>query len=159
MKGARTAFSLLELVLATGIFIILLGIGGIFSFGGKLSFEVDEESRKMVSVLRSAQSRAMAREYGSAWGVRFDNTSATSSRYQVFWGSAYGSATKTDEIFLPEGIQYIAPIFGTATDVVFLERYGRVSSGISSTIVIGAESGGYQKAVTVLPNGRIAVDP
>ena len=157
MKVTRAAFSLLELILVMGIFVVLLGVGGIFSFGTKSSFEVEEESRKIVSVLRNTQSRAMAREQGSSWGVHFDNTSATSSRYEVFWGSTYANATRTDHAYFPPGIHYSSPQFGTATDVIFLERYGRLSSGVSSTIVLTASSTGFQKTVTVSANGGIAV--
>lgn len=78
----------------------------------------------MTEALREAKGNAIAIEQGLAWGVRFDNTLATSAFFSLFAGQSYAGSSTTTRYYLPAQVEYQAPAAGSATEVVFTKRSG-----------------------------------
>lgn len=156
MPQKKSGVTLLELLLVMAIIAILGGMASTFLFGQKLSTELEEETKRVVGVLRTAQNKAMTGVEGSQWGVHFDNTGADPF-YDLFWGTSYAAATTTDRFFLSSGTTYSAPASGTSTDALFVKRTGALSSGATTTITVQTRVQTQTKSVIVSPNGRIIV--
>ena len=156
-KFSLKGFSLLELLLVIGIMSIVATAISPFLFGGKTSIEVEEEAKKIASVLKIGQNKAMTMENASAWGVHFDNTTSSLPLYDLFEGNSYATGTSTDRYYLSSGIIFQAPVAGASTTAIFNKRTGNLLSGASTTITIKSLSPEIIKSVIIFPNGRITV--
>lgn len=157
MKRFKTGYTLLELILVIGILVIVSSIGSAFLFGQKLSTEVEEEAKKIASVLRTAQSKAINLEENSAWGVHFDNVTASAPFYDSFRGTNYAASTSTERYYLSENMIYQSPASGTSTEVIFNKRSGTVTASATTTITIRSTSPQITKNITIGTNGRVVI--
>jgi Tfp pilus assembly protein PilE len=67
-------FTMVEILVVMGIFIVLMGIGGVIGFNAYKGYLFRSERSTAVSVLERARSRAMANYYGEMHGVCYDDT-------------------------------------------------------------------------------------
>lgn len=101
-------FSLIEIIVVTGLFVVLVGLGiamGMETFQGTL---FRSEREMVVSLLQKARSRALANTYQSAWGMCMIDDA-----YIIFRGTACVEGTATNER-IPKGsrsaVTFSAPI-------------------------------------------------
>ncbi len=153
MKG----YSLLELLLVISIIIIIAAVISPFFFGSKISTEIEEEAKKIASVLKISQSKSMTGENSLNWGVYFSNITSTEPLYDVFQGANYASGTTTDRYYLSSAIIYQSPVAGASTEIVFNKRSGNLTGNASATITIKSISPEIIKNIIIYPNGRINV--
>lgn len=109
-------FTLLEILLALGIFSILLAMIVPVSLDFYKNQELETQTQSIIQTLRRTQSKAMASESDSAFGFYIAN-----QNYTLFKGNSYATRdTQYDEVFeLPEIISV-----GGLNEIVFTKLDG-----------------------------------
>lgn len=134
IKSRSDGFTMIELLIIVVIIIILAGISAAtFRFFGVQS-ALNNSTEEIINTLKIAQSKTLASEGASQWGVYF-STSADPNQYTLFKGSSYAArATSSDEIHeLPKTVEiYEIDLWG-GNEVVF----ERITGFASSTAVSG----------------------
>lgn len=106
-KKAETGFTLLEIVIVAAILIIFASIV-IPNFGPiKEQLDIDNSAKEIAAVLKLAQSRTLALENNSQYGVYF-NATTLPNQYILFKGESYEERdTSADQFyFLPERTEF-----------------------------------------------------
>lgn len=121
------AFTLVEVAVVIGILIILIVISfpafQLFQSGSDLGNSAEE----IINTLRQAQSRTLASEGASQYGVFF---STSTNQYILFKGQSYNlRATSSDEIHnLPKSVEIYETDLWQGQEVIFERLTGYVSS-------------------------------
>ena len=132
-------FTLLEILIAMSIVIVLIGFAYFIGFDFYRNQALRSDEITVVSILRTARSRAMANINQAPHGFAFQN-----DRYILFQGSSYASRNQAyDEV---TGISPLMTATGTE-EVVFEQLSGNANastillftSAASSTIFINNE--------------------
>lgn len=153
--SARTAraFSLIELLVVMGIFILVAGFGLVVSFDSFRGYTFRDERDAIVGSLHKARSQAVNNMCfgtctdGKAHGVHF--AGGVGSPYVVFQGTTYVAGDVTNETIATK----INSVSVTAADVVFAPLSATVSG---APIVITVTDGGpHTSVITVESEGRI----
>ncbi len=147
----RKGFTIIELVLVIGIIAILSVVSLIGLSGRKNKTELDGATKQITALLREAQSKSVSQINGSAWGVHFENSTATAPFYALFSGLTYASTSATSYYRLSAKILYATSsiALGAAKDIAFSQISGFATAtssvvlyvsgapNISSTIAVG----------------------
>lgn len=115
---SQQGFSLIELTVAVGL-ITLLAILTIASFATfQAQSDLDGSAEQMLNALRIAQSRTLASENGSSYGVHFEP-----SAYTLFAGRTYAAGMPTNEVkTLPSNVEIFTILLATSVPNVVFER-------------------------------------
>ena len=109
-------FTLLETLVVMGIFIVLMGVGGVIGFNAYKGYLFRSERSTAVSVLERARSRAMANYNQKKHGVKYDNvTDPDHPKYIIFEGNSYVEDPSNEII---EG----SPNASTTLDVIVFDQ-------------------------------------
>lgn len=161
----KKGFTLLELLMVVSI-LVLLGTASLASFVNSRNIrDLTTFGQNVVSILKLAQSRALAGENNSQWGVRLE-----SGRFILFQGVTYAGAANTQIYVLPSHIQiWNIALAGGGQDVIFKKLTGRTDqSGIFElqaatdaskifSVTVDASGKVYQTGTAPAPTGaRIA---
>ena len=92
--GLNKGFTLLETLVVMGIFIVLMGVGGVIGFNAYKGYLFRSERSTAVSVLERARSRAMANYYGMEQGVTYDSL----THNYILYRGAYVENSSENEI-------------------------------------------------------------
>ena len=157
-RGYLTGFTAIELILVIAVLALLSAAGFNYYFNYLSRLELDEDIKIIKSVLRDAQSSAISGEGFEKWGVRFHNATDTQPYFDLFRGSAYDNATKTQEFSLAASVVYATPASGNLIDVVFEKRTGTVATSSNITVRIKGRNITITRSVTVTPQGRITTE-
>jgi len=153
MKETRChtkGFTLMEVV-------IVIGIIGIFSTVALVSFnasrnvrDLTTSSQNTLSILRLAQSRTLAGENDSAWGVRL-----ASNQITLFEGDTFAGSPLTTIYPLPSSIQINnISLNGGGNDIIFKRITGETDqTGTFLLSVIGSPSNSF--SVTIDSLGKV----
>lgn len=71
LNKMKKSFTLIEVILVIGILAFILGLTIPFLMDFNSSQNLDETTEEIISVLRKAQSKSIAGEKDSSWGVNF----------------------------------------------------------------------------------------
>ena len=136
----RQGFTIVELLLAMGVFAILAGLGSVNYFSTYNQTSAGTLQEVLIADLRSAQAKAMTGQTSGgvavpSWGVKF-----LSSSYVVFPGPSYVAGSSANYIVaLPEGM-VLTPDFAS-DQVLFAKGSGEIigydSEADSLTAVLG----------------------
>lgn len=143
-------FTLLELLVSIGI-ITLIGALGLVSFiNSRNSRELITSAQNVLSVLRLAQSRALAGEDSSPWGVRLEQP-----QFILFRGAGFAGSTSTKSYLLPSTLEIAnLTLSGGGQEVVFNRLDGRTNQpGSFDVRVRGSTSQIF--SVTVDSSGKV----
>ncbi len=164
MKGFTTTE--LIVVIALALLFAALAIPA-FRVAQKNS-ELEDASQLLQSVLRLAQSRTLASEGASQYGVFFDTTTSP-DQYVLFKGSSYATRDiSADEAHvLPQGVE-ISAVTMPGSEVVFVRLTGTVLGSGSVTLrllsdptkqetVYVSSSGAIQKTSSFMPSDAARV--
>jgi type II secretory pathway pseudopilin PulG len=159
-KSARRAFTILEILIVAGIS-IAIGIVMVASLAGRRNrADLDNTTKEIAALLREAQSRSVAQEGGSVWGVHFDNNTSTPF-FSLFKGSSYGTSSEVKRYRLPPTVQFSSSSVaqGGALDITFNQISGEPST--STSISLNQTAGGTSAApenVSRTGSGKIFFD-
>lgn len=117
----RKGFTLLETIIAISI-VILIGAGAMVSFVNSRNVrDLTTSGQNVLSVLREAQSKAIAGEDNVIWGVRLEQ-----ARFILFAGGAFAGSPTTTIHNLPANIEIVnVSLAGGGQEIVFEKIDGR----------------------------------
>ncbi len=146
----KNGFTLIELLVSISI-VILIGSIGLVSFVNSRNVRnLSNSGQEVISIMRLAQTKTLAGEDNSTWGVKLE-----ASRYVLFRGSSYAGASYTEIFNLPTNIEIASiTLAGGSQEIVFSRLNGKTSqTGNFDLRVIG--TGGAVFSVTVDGSGKI----
>ncbi len=155
-NSPKHGFTLVELLIVVALVAIIAVIGYMNLSGTRRGADVKNAARDMTALLREAQSRSSAQVQGAAWGVHFENSTATAPFYSIFYG-AYSAGTRTGYYRLPGGVQYVSATLGagSSTEIVFYQITGLPSSTLSLNL-LGVGGVGVNATITVATSGLVS---
>ncbi|PIZ88822.1 MAG: hypothetical protein COX90_02540 [Candidatus Nealsonbacteria bacterium CG_4_10_14_0_2_um_filter_38_17] len=131
----RNGISLFEVVVVVGIVLCLIAIAVPALRFFQRDSDLNNSAEEIINTLRLAQSKTVASEGSSKWGVYFNNATMP-HKYTLFKGSSYATREISfDEIHnLPSLVEISAISLGSGNEVVF----NKVSGGAipSGNVVI-----------------------
>lgn len=138
-------FTLIEILITLAIILTLAGTGLIFGLQQYRFYVLQYETDNIISMLRSARSKAMNNINDSNHGVYFNT-----NNYIVFQGSSYDSRNAAyDEILQKSPIINITG----ETEIVFKKLRGDTSTGSGE---VNISNGAKTKTITLNDEGRIS---
>lgn len=143
-------FTLLEIIVAVGI-ISLIGATSMVSFlNSRRTRDLGANGQNVLSILRLAQSKTIAGEDASNWGVHLD-----SSQFVLFRGVTYAGAIKTEPHALPDTLEIAnISLAGGGQDIIFQKIYGTTVQ--SGTFDIRVKAVTTQKfSITIDSSGKV----
>ena len=142
MKRKNAGFSIIELMIVIGIIAIITTVSVLGLFNRRNKSDLDNVSRQMVAVLRRAQISSMNQDKGVSWGVHFENPplsgTTTVPFYALFSGQNYSSTSTLDYYRLPSSVQFLSPVPGTSSTLIFAQITGIPS--FATTTIVGLKS-------------------
>jgi len=129
------SFTLIEILIVIGILVVLIAIAfPAFRFF-RAESDLNNSAEEIINTLRLAQSKTLASDGASQWGVYF-STSTTPHQYTLFQGANYASRTASfDEIYnLPESVEIYDINLAGEPEVVFDRLIG--STGQSGNVPV-----------------------
>ncbi|MDP3769673.1 MAG: prepilin-type N-terminal cleavage/methylation domain-containing protein [Candidatus Sungbacteria bacterium] len=143
-------FTLIEIMVAVAV-VVLLGTVGLVSFNTSRNVrDLSTGTQTVLSVLRTAQSKTLAGENNSAWGVHL-----TSSQVELFQGSAYAGSSNIKIYALPSSLQISSiSLNGGGSDVLFDRITGETGTSGTFTIHVAA-SPTTSTGITVDGSGKV----
>ena len=142
-------FTLVELVIAMGAIAVLGSLALASLRSAREGRELASAGQIALSVLRSAQARAVAGENGVPWGVRLE-----SSQVILFAGQSSAGSPTTTVYAIPARIAIgSVALVGGGQEIVFRRLDGRTDQAGSFELSVSATPG-KKFAVTVDPSGR-----
>lgn len=126
-KGVKS-FTLIEILIVIGILAILvvMALPAFHSF--RTEADLSDSVDKIINILRLAQSKTLASEGASQWGIYF-STSTFPHQYTLFQGASYASrVTSSDEIYsFPESVEIYDIDLTGEPEVIFDRLIGSTS--------------------------------
>lgn len=146
---------MIELLIVIGVTLIMVaGVRPLI--GGNISNQVNESASQIISNLRIARERAVARVNNSAHGVFFTINASGADSLTVYQGSSYALRDPTYDLVInfDAGVNIITTLSGT--EVNFSRQFGTPSN--TGTVTVSHQAGGLVKIVTVGSLGKIEVN-
>ncbi len=146
----RNGLTVIESLLAISIIVILGGIGFASLIASRNIRDLTTSSQNTLSILRLAQSRTLAGENDSSWGVRLESNQIT-----LFQGDTFAGSPLIRVYPLPNSIQITNIVLnGGGSDVIFKRVTGQTDqAGAFLLSVINAPSNSFP--VTVHSLGKV----
>ncbi|OGZ96469.1 MAG: hypothetical protein A2847_00275 [Candidatus Sungbacteria bacterium RIFCSPHIGHO2_01_FULL_50_25] len=108
-------FSLLEVIIAISILIIITAAASVSFSSARQIRDLTTAGQNVLSMIRVAQSKTLAREDNSQWGVRIEQTQVI-----LFRGAMYAGSNVTEAYPLPPTIEIAnVALADGATEIVF----------------------------------------
>lgn len=164
--NTRAAFTLVEMLVVIAITVLAGTLGlGVFT-ASRDRRDLTTSAQSAISVLRLAQSHALAGTDNAAWGVRLGQGTLT-----LFRGGTFAGSTKTEDFPLPSSVEVASVnLSDGGTDVVFDRIVGttaafgsfevRVRSTPTSRVLVTVDGSGkvYVTAVAVPTTNTRIID-
>jgi len=151
-SASTSGFTLIELLLVLAFFAIAVAMGTVL-VRNQLLGSLDGDAQSVRSRLEEAQARSIAGSEGSAWGIYFNNASAT-PYYALFPGTSFVAASSTYS--LSGFVEFQTPAAGTSTAITFSKLNGTTAT--TTSVVLRLRSSQQQiETVTVSAAGRITL--
>ncbi len=156
MRRAAPGFSALELVMVIAFFGVILATVS-YSLSALQNRNALLDSREaVVNALRRAETQALSGHFGDRWGIHFsdgDGCALPASRFHLYRGAAFTSATDTIDTFdLEPGVAVTALDGGSGCDVSFSRFHGVTSTPRTITLT---NQDGATSTVSVNGYGRV----
>ncbi|MBI4050593.1 MAG: GspH/FimT family pseudopilin [Candidatus Doudnabacteria bacterium] len=142
---SRKGFTLIEIIIVMGIFVIVIAFAVFISFDFYRSYAFRSERNILVSVLQHARSKAISNINQCAHGVRFE-----SDKYVIFEAADAGCPSPAPD----EEIQ-ANPTANVTTDFGDTVTFSRLSGNVSASGDINLTSGPQTATISINNEGRI----
>ncbi|MBI4273037.1 prepilin-type N-terminal cleavage/methylation domain-containing protein [Candidatus Uhrbacteria bacterium] len=133
-------FTLVELLVA--LTIISMTIVGSISLYGRLqvSAQLNEQSRRIISALRTAHMYALSGIGGTSHGIYFDIDPDGSDRVVVYQGSSYATRVQDADLVenFPASLALSLQLSPSATEIIFSRPTGAVNATGTITLTLSA---------------------
>lgn len=152
----RAGFTSLELLLVMALFAVIIAVTTVPLYSLQTRNALADALTGVVDVVRRAETQALSGHFGDRWGVHFsdgDGCVLPATKYHVFRGNAFTSATDTIDTFeLPTNVTITDVSVGGGCDVTFSRFHGMTTSTGSITLT-GVDSATH--TVTINAYGRV----
>jgi len=153
-------FTLIETLIVITIIGILAVVGFICYTSFQRSVEMESVARQTVDTLREAQSKTMAGEELSQWGVHFET-----DKFVLFYGSSYDPNELKNQVNGLSSAVKISNITlsGGGSDVVFdklegtTSNFGTGANDAALRVELATQPSTY-KTITITQEGKISVE-
>lgn len=152
-------FTFIEVLIVMGLVSVLLvmGIMSMLSYIGKQNLE--SEARAVIALMRDAQSKSMAQEADSRWGVYISNQSDPTRDFYVLFQEASSSPDEVPGVTIERktvraNIEFGSPVEGATTSILFAKISGLPSASTTVVIQKGNDSSD-QKTIYISGNGKL----
>lgn len=127
----QRGFTLVELLIVIGIFVLTVTVSGIFTSVSKNNRDLNDVSVQMVDTLRRARHQTITGNQDVVWGIHFET-----DRYVLFQGDTYSSVDPENiEFVLPGSVQISAiSLTGGGSEVIFDDKFGNTSTDGTITL-------------------------
>lgn len=138
MHFLRKGTTLIELLIVIGIIGILASVTFLSLFGARKQNDLNGTSQNIAALLREARSRSVAQSLSTSWGVHFENSTATSPFYALFFSAEYGPTVTIGYYRLPSSVGYASLSIpsGSFKEVTFSQLNGLASVSTSVSIYL-----------------------
>ena len=147
-------FTLLEVLIVTGIVVILAMAGMGFYLNYEKNVEINSTTSTILSDIKKVQSKSIVGESGLKWGIHFINNT-TANYYELFsTPTDYSDAGKTilETKYLPQSITFSDPALNATKDIIFSKI-----SGATSPSSISITSQNISKMISVSNVGLVSI--
>lgn len=154
----KKGFTLLELVLVFGIMLVTSAVAFTILSGRKTNTDLTSTAQQVATLLRQAQSDAMAQEKNVSWGVHFANATNTPPFYALFTTS-YSTATVVGSPYqLPATVAYQTSTLGvgSTTDIIFSQITGVSSVSTSIRLYMPKENTAFSSTISIASSGSVS---
>lgn len=149
-------FTIFEILIVIGILAVASGFIILNLFGYRRYQDLNLTTQEIAAVLRNAQNRSMAQEFGVPWGVHFEGGDGASGGnfYKLFSGQSYATSTIYSTAVLRPSVEFSDPSVGSGKDVFFkaVSGLGDANSQIRVSLK-GSPS--VSSTIYIYANGRI----
>ncbi len=146
---SRTGITLIEIVVAVSVIVVLGAMAFTTFTGSRNARDLTTGTQDILSVLRLAQSKTLAGQNDSVWGVRLAANQVT-----LFQGPTYAGAPFTQVYLLPGSLQITdISLAGGGTDVIFKRVTGETDTSGTFTVGLISSSAGAL-SVTINASGK-----
>ena len=130
-------YTLSEMLIVMGIIVILALVSMTSFVSRRNQSQLTSTASTMAGLLREAQSRSVAQESSTSWGVHFENSTTTSPFFALF-ASPYASSSQVGHYSLPAWVGYVSSSIraGSYAEVRFAQISGAASGSSSIAIYL-----------------------
>ncbi len=151
---ARSAFTLIELLIVIVIFSVIIGFTFTNLFGKRQSTDLSSAKQQIAALLREAQSRAANQDNGENWGVYFGNPTSSASFYSLYSSSSYSQSAVMESYRLPTTVRYSAPTSSASIDINFSQIFG-LPSQATTVIIYIISNASESSSIAIATSGAI----
>ncbi len=146
----KKGFSLIEFLVVMGILAVLIGLSLVFAHSFQKERILENSAQEIIEVLRVAQSKTLASEGASSFGVNFE-----SDKFTLFKGAVFDLASPDNEVFeLPSALTISEINLGGSSFVVF-ERLSGFASSSGSIKIQMTEDASKSAAIFIDSSGAV----
>ena len=159
-------FTLIEIIIAISILILLAGAASVSFVQSRRIRDLTTAGQSILTGIRLAQSRALAGEENSQWGIKIEQTQVI-----IFSGTSIIGSTNTEVIPLPPTIEIVnISLAGGGDEIVFKRIEGTTAEAgtfdvraISDTnlifpITVDYSGKTYRSGTAPVPTGTRSID-
>ena len=151
----QKGLSLIEVLIVIFIIVLLVSISTLSYRFFERGTELESASQEILAVLKLVQTKTLASEKASQYGLHFEN-----DRYILFKGNLYQAGALENKIYqLPSRLEiYQINLSDGGNDVVFKRISGESEQNGTIALRIVSEPS-RSKTITIDASGRIELDP
>jgi type II secretory pathway pseudopilin PulG len=160
----RKGFTLVELLVVFGVMIALGAVVFATLASRRTNADLTATTEQIATLLRQAQSDAIAQQNGAvqgvsvSWGVHFSNSTSVVPFYALFTGAAYSATGTVGYYPLPLTVAYQTSTLATGAtlDIVFAPIAGTASASTSIKLYMPKQSTIFSSTISVASSGEIS---
>ncbi len=151
----QEGISLIETLIAVAIGILFSMLFFVSLSSSRSRTEFNYTASQIGATLREAQTRALTQTSNATWGVHFENATATTPFFALFYGT-YGTSTRVNYYAFPQSVTYATSslALGSSTEVTFSQITG--FPGSPASITIRTLSGNVSTTISINARGGVS---